>query len=308
MELRHLEYLVRVVDAGTFSAAATELNLTQPTLSRQIQVLEQELGQRLLTRTGRGVKPTDAGEALLRHARAMLALAQRARDDLRDLQSSPTGRVAVGLPPRISMVVSDVLVQRFRERFPRAVLSISEGLSVTLREWLLAGRIDLALLFDPPNTPALQYETLLQEELQLVGPPHGAGLPRRVALGALTRYPLILPSAPSSIRGVIDAALSPRRIEPQILAEVGTVSTVMKLVAQGMGYTILPETVVQTLGAGHRLQRARIGPPVLRNTLKLALPRAGPAPRLLRETLQLLRELDLNGRGAVSAAPAARRG
>ena len=64
-----------------------------------------------------------------------------ARDDLRDLQSSPTGRVALGLPPRISMVVSDVLVQRFRERFPRAVLSISEGLSVTLREWLLAGRV-----------------------------------------------------------------------------------------------------------------------------------------------------------------------
>lgn len=295
MEIRHLGYFLHVVEAGSFSAAAAELNLSQPTLSRQVSALEQELQQRLLQRTGRGVRPTEAGLALLPHARAMLAIVQRAQDELRDLQSSPTGRVAVGLPPRISMVASDVLVARFHKRFPRAVLSISEGLSVTLREWLLAGRVDIALLFDPPAVPALAFETLLQEELELVGPQGSEKMPARVGLARLARYPLILPSAPSSIRSVIDDALRPRGIEPRIIAEVGTVSTVMKLVAQGMGYTILPETVVRNLGAGHRLKRTRIGPPVLLNTLKLAVPRAGPGSRLVRETLQLLRELDLGG-------------
>ena len=291
MEIRHLDYFLHVAEAGSFSAAAAQLNLAQPTLSRQIQALEQELEQRLLTRTGRGVELTEAGAALLPHATAMRAIVQRAKEELREMQSSPTSRVAVGLPPRISMVVSDVLVRRFRDRFPRAVLSISEGLSVNLREWLLAGRLDIALLFDPPVTPALSLETLLQEELQLVGPPDAAALPARVGLAALKQYPLILPSAPSSIRGVIDAALRPRGIEPRILAEVGTVSTVMKLVAQRMGYTILPETVVTTLGAGYALQRRRIGPPALRNTLKLAVPQAGPSSRLIRETVALVREL-----------------
>ncbi|MEZ5646063.1 MAG: LysR family transcriptional regulator [Burkholderiaceae bacterium] len=291
MELRHLAYFVHVVEAGSFSAAAVALNLAQPTLSRQISALERELQQPLLTRTGRGVKPTEAGVALLAHARAMLDIAERAKDELRDLQSSPTGKIAVGLPPRISLAVSDILVSRFRERMPRAELSISEGLSVNLREWLLSGRLDIALLFDPPGTPALGFETLLQEELLLVAPMSGATLPRRVSLDALAQYPLILPSAPSSIRSVIDAEVRPRGIKPQVLAEVGTVSTVMKMVSQGMGYTILPDTVIRTLGSGYQLRKVRLGPPMLRNTLKLAVPRSGPMSRLVRETLQLLRDL-----------------
>lgn len=294
MELRHLEYFLQIVDAGSFSAAAASLDLAQPTLSRQIAALEEELQQRLLTRTGRGVKPTEAGLALAVHARAMLDIAQRAKDELRDLQLSPTGRISIGLPPRISMVHSDVLIKRFRERLPRAVISITEGLSVHLREWLLAGRLDVALLFDPPNTPALNFEVLLHEELQLVGPLRGASLPARVGLVSLAQYPLLLPSAPSSLRSVIDAAFKPRGIEPRIVAEVGTVSTVMKLVSQGMGYTILPETVVSTLGMAHKLSRTRIGPPALRNTLKLAVPKSGPTSRLVRETLILLKAMDFS--------------
>ena len=97
MDLLQLRYFIEVCDAGSFSRAAISLNLTQPTLSRQIGLLEAELGQRLLERTGRGVIPTDSGALLILHARAMLEMAQRARDELRDQQASPTGRVVVGL-------------------------------------------------------------------------------------------------------------------------------------------------------------------------------------------------------------------
>lgn len=292
MDLKQLEYFVQVVEAGGFSRAAALLEMAQPSLSRQVAALEEELQQRLLTRTGRGVKPTDAGYALLLHARTLLDTAQRAKDELRDLQASPTGRIAIGLPPRISMVHSFELINCFRDRMPRAVLSITEGLSVHLREWLLAGRLDIALLFDPPPTPSLCNEVLLHEELQLVGPISAPKLSTRVSLQALARYPLLLPSSPSSLRSVIDTALRPRGIMPNVVAEVGTVSTVMKLVAQGMGYSILPETVVNNLGASYQFQRARIGPPSLRNTLTLAFPKSGPSSRLLRETLNLLREMD----------------
>src|SRR5688500_18807169 len=102
MDLRQLHYFVSIVDAGSFSRAAAALNLAQPSLSRQVALLETDLGQRLLTRTGRGVAPTEAGEALLVHARAMLDIAQRARDELRELHASPGGRVVVGLPPRVA--------------------------------------------------------------------------------------------------------------------------------------------------------------------------------------------------------------
>ncbi len=298
MELRHLEYFVQVVESGSFSAAASALDLAQPTLSRQIAQLEAELQQRLFSRTGRGVAPTPAGIVLLVHARSVLKTIHLAKDELRDMEASPVGRVVIGLPPRISVAVSAALIQRFREHMPRAVLSISEGLSVNLREWLIAGRLDVALLFDPPATPSLLYEPLLEEQLVLVGQWSLEPLPEMVRPEALISYPLVLPSAPSSIRGVIDAELVPRGLQPNIIAEVGGVTTVLTLVAQGVGYSILPESVLRTVGAGYRLRSAKIGPPMLMNKLFLALPRAGASSRLLRETLGLLKAIDYSGGNA----------
>lgn len=292
MELRQLEYFVQVVDAGSFSRGAAALHLAQPSLSRQVAQLEDELGQRLLVRTGRGVVPTEAGEALLVHARAMLDIARRARDELRDLHASPSGRVIVGLPPRVAMRLSAPLVQRFRERFPRAVVSVSEGLSQHLREWLIAGRLDMALLFDPPASPALSYQVLAREPLLLVAPATGMRLPARVALASLADYPLVLPSAPNSIRSVVDAVLRPRRIELKVVAEVGAVQTVLALVVQGVGATILPESALALMPGADALQRATITSPGIRNSLVLAIPKARPATRLMQATAMLLRELD----------------
>ena len=294
MDLRRLEYFVRIVEAGGFSRAAAALHLAQPTLSRQLALLEAELGQRLLVRTGRGAVPTEAGDALLAHARSMLDIATRARGELRELHASPGGRVTVGLPPRVALGLGAPLVRRFRERFPRAVVTVSEGLSLHLREWLIAGRLDLALLFDPPASPQLAYQTLLREPLLLVGPVGGARLPPRVGLAALAGYPLLLPSAPNAIRSLVDAVLRPRRIELKVVAEVGAVQTVLALVAQGTGCTILPQSALAQGHTGAALQRAAIGPPSIRNTLVLAEPRARPATRLTRETAELLKGLDFD--------------
>jgi LysR family nitrogen assimilation transcriptional regulator len=293
MDMRQLLYFVHIVDAGSFSAAAVALNLAQPSLSRQMALLESDLGQRLLVRTGRGATPTEAGAALLVHARAILDIARRAREDLRDLDASPGGRIVVGMPPRVALALSGQLVQQFRERMPRAVITVSEGLSVHLREWLSAGRLDLALLFDPPASSQLSCETLLRESLLLVAPPSLA-LPAKVGLGALAHYPMVLPSAPNAIRSLVDATLRPRGVELQVVAEVGAVQTVLSLVARGLGCTILPESALSLGGDGLRFNHARIGPPTIRNRLVLATPHAGPNTRIVRETVALIKGLDFS--------------
>lgn len=290
MDMRQLHYFLQVVDAGSFSAAAAALHMTQPSLSRQVALLEADLNQRLLVRTGRGVTPTEAGQALLTHARQILEISNRAREELRELDESPSGRVVVGLPPRVALRLSAELVARFRARLPRAVLSVSEGLSLHLREWLAAGRLDLALLFDPSPSPQLLYRTLLQEPLLLVAPP-GTPLPARVSLQALQRYPVVLPSAPNSIRNLVETMLRPRGIELQVLAEVGAVQTVLALVERGVGCTLLPESALH-LGSGVPLPNAVVGPPTVRNKLVLATPTAGPNTRLIKETHALLLEMD----------------
>lgn len=291
MDIRHLESLVAIADRGSLSRAAVALNVAQPSLSRQMRLLEADVGQRLLVRTGRGVAPTAAGEVLLAHARTMLETARRARQELLDMNADPSGRVLVGLPPRVALGLSVPLVKGFRARFPRAVITLQEGLSQTLRESLIAGRLDLALLFDPPPSPQLKYEPLTRERLVLVAPP-GSRLPARASLASLANYPMVLPNAPNAVRGVVDGVLRPRGISLDVVAEVGAVQTVLALVAQGVGCTILPESGQAGSAAAARLPEALIGPPALWNSLVLAVPLARPATRLTRETQQLLRALD----------------
>ncbi len=139
---------------------AAALHMSQPALSQQVALLEQETGQRLFVRTGRGVEATEAGLALLAHARGIFALADQARADMRERQLTPSGRITIGLPPRVAHAMTADLVQRFRAEFPDAAISVAEGLSMRLREWLIAGRLDIAVLFDPPASPLLQMETL----------------------------------------------------------------------------------------------------------------------------------------------------
>ncbi|CAN5398704.1 LysR substrate-binding domain-containing protein [soil metagenome] len=290
MDLIQLEYFLRVIETGSFSRAAVALDLAQPSLSRRIAALETELGQRLLTRTGRGAVPTEAGSLLAAHARTLLDAAQRARDELRELDSNPSGRVVIGIPPRVALGLSARLVQAFRERYPRAVVTVLEGLSVSLRESLIAGRLDLALLFDPAHAPQLRYEPVMRERLVMVAPP-GTLLPQRIRLARLADYPMVLPSAPNAIRSLVDATLESRGITLSVIAEVGAVQTVRSLVAKGVGCTILPESALGAAGID-LLPKAAIGPPTIWNSLVLATPLARPATRLTREAARMLRTLD----------------
>ena len=292
MDLKQLQYFVSVADSRSFSRAAGLLKLAQPTLSRQIALLEKDLGYRLLTRTGRGVVPSEAGAALLVHARRMLESARLARDELSELNESPRGRVVLGLPPRIALGLSATLVAQFRESMPRVVISIVEGQSPQLRDALLAGKLDLALLFDPAPSTQLDYEPLLREILLLVAPMQDSALPAHVGLPALSRYRMVLPAPPNAIRSLIDALLRPQRIELDVVAEVGAVQTVLSLVARGIGCTILPEGALSLAAGGLALQTAVIGPPGIHTNMVLASHRAGHAGRAVQETMRMLKSVD----------------
>lgn len=220
MDLKQIEYFVRVAERRSFSRAAELLDVAQPTLSRQVRLLELELGQHLLYRNGRGAEPTEAGLRFLEHARALLALADRAKQDLQTLRETPTGKVVVGLPPRIARVLTPPLVQAFRRRFPDASIAVAEGLSAQMREWLLAGRVDLALLYDPAPSPQLGYESLFRENLVLVAAAdHQPPLPARIAVAGLGAYPLVLPSLPNAIRTLVESICRAQGVRLQVAAE-----------------------------------------------------------------------------------------
>ena len=209
MDLRQLEYFVRVAELGSFTRAALALNVAQPALSRQVRLLEVELRHNLLQRNGRGAAPTEAGQLLLEHARGILHQVERAREELARLRGGLAGRVTLGLPPSVARVLAVPLVHDFHQQLPEARLAITEALSASMQEQLVSGRLDLAVLYNAHPVPDLEIARLASDELVLVRHRTDIAPPlQAIHLPELARLPLIIPSRPNAIRIYMEAQLA----------------------------------------------------------------------------------------------------
>ncbi len=263
MEFRQLRYFLAVCEAGSLLKASARLHVAQPALGQQVAALEQELGVALFERSSRGMSLTEAGRVFLEHARVLLADAERAREAVRDSQAEPGGAVSLGLPTTAGLVATVPILSACRERHPQIQLRIVEGYSGFLREWLQAGRLDLALLYgDAPDT-ALAKAPLLDDRLALISTPRGPTVPRQLALKDLARWPLVLPGRDHGLRRQIDEACEPAGIALRVVAEIESLSSVKRAVEAGLGCTILPMGSVAEEVAGGRLRASPIASPLM---------------------------------------------
>lgn len=293
MDLKQIEYFVRVAELGSFTRAAIALDVAQPALSRQVRLLEVELRQALLVRNGRGATPTEAGKLLMEHGRGILHQVERAREDLERARGALAGRVAVGLPPSIARVLAVPLIRAFRHQMPEASLSISEGLSSGMREDLATGRLDIALIYNATPAPELELSALVHEDLYLVqarcagSDPHGA---QPLPLSELAGVPLVIPSRPNAIRMQVEAALADLGLRPRIALEIDGVPAILELVADGAGSAVLSLHAVQTSGRPQAFAMQPIGTPRLRSHLSMAVSAQRPATLTQQATLALIRQ------------------
>jgi LysR family nitrogen assimilation transcriptional regulator len=170
INLRQLESFVRVAELGSFSKAARVLDIAQPALSRQVRLLETDLRETLLLRNGRGVSLTPAGKRLFEHGVQILQQVALAREDLGAERDAAVGQVTLALPPSMSRRLTRPLIEGFRAQLPRARVTIVEGLSAHIAEWITSGRADLGLVYNPEPSSALEITPLLREPLCLVQP------------------------------------------------------------------------------------------------------------------------------------------
>ena len=270
MDLKQLEYFLRVAELGSFTQASHALNIAQPALSRQIRMLEVELRQNLLNRNGRGVTTTEAGKLLLEHCRGILHQVDRAKEDMGRVQGALAGRVALGIAPSASKMMTVQLTRQFRKQLPNATLSISEGLSLVMQEWLLAGRLDIALLYNPSPSPGLDLSPLTNELLYLVGPrgPHPSDQP--MPLRTLANIPLVIPNRPNTIRMLLESQMALIGCKPNIRLEIDGVPAILDLVADGAGYAVLTEHAILTSAQPDLYHIRQIVQPELRSRLYLA--------------------------------------
>jgi len=290
VELKQLEYFVQVAELGSFTKAAAVLRVAQPALSRQVRRLEIELRQTLLIRNGRGVSTTEAGKRLLAHGRGILHQVGRAREEIDDVKGAPVGRVIVGMPPTIAKLLAVPLVNAFRTHLPRGVLSIVEGLSVSMQEWLQMGRIDVALLYNPVKSAAVDIVPFIEEDLFVIGPKRRSATARPIAVRDLPGFPLIIPSRPHAIRMQVETQLAEIGTRPLVALEIDGVDAILGLVEHGHGFAVLTLNAIRASGRPDAYQSRPIVRPRLRSQLALAVSAQRAPTPLQRATLSLLKD------------------
>ena len=291
MDLKQLEYFVNVVDLGGFSRAARFLGVAQPAISRQVRSLEVELRQSLLLRNGRGATPTQAGTRLLEHARGILQQVDRARHDVEETKGASVGHVVVGLPPTVARHLTVPVVRAFRQAWPRAALSIVEGLSANIHEWLTVGRVDVGLVYNPTASPAIEIRPLLEEPLCLIGARKDKREPRTLRLHDVPRFPLIIPSRPNAIRTLVETRLASLGLRPQVAMEIDAVPAILELAADGHGYAVLSLRAMHGTAAASRLFARTIVQPQLRTALAIVTSAQRPSTPLQKATIAMIEQM-----------------
>lgn len=259
MDLRQLRYFTQIVECGSLSKASRQLFIAQPALSQQLSKLESEVGKPLLTRSSRGVAPTDNGLALYHHARFMLRQLDQALSIARKESGAVQGMVSVGLPATTVSALGLALVRRVRERYPSILLNVVEGMSGHLGQMMRTGQLDLSMLFSSDVAPDMSVEAVLEEELFVLLPRNSTLVaPRRTSLtlDEAAALPLILPTSTHGLRRRIAAELEKRNLVAHVVAEIDSLSLLMNCVYNGMAATIKPMAAVYLEGDRGRNWRA----------------------------------------------------
>jgi DNA-binding transcriptional LysR family regulator len=301
MDISQLKTLIHVAELGSLSKASERLNVVQPALSRQIRLLEKELGAYLFDRHGRGMVITDAGREVLEHAERIMGELDAIRTVAAPQTEALTGLVSVGTPPTVAEIVTVPLATRVREAHPGLSLRFTSAYSGYLLDWLQKGDLDLMLSYmSPEPLRTLRVTPVMVEDLLLVG----AGSDRLSLdsphpFACLADFDMILPSPRHGLRTIVEACARRAGIEIRTAVEADSFRALVDLVAAGFGATVLPLAPIYAAVQAGTLSVAPLVDPQPMRELVIAYPsdRAiSPAARFLGEAVTNVAG-DLVGRG-----------
>jgi DNA-binding transcriptional LysR family regulator len=244
IELRHLRYFIAVAEELHFGHAAARLNISQPPLSQQIQILEQQIGAKLLARTNRSVSLTPAGRQFLADSRQILSQVEEAAARAARLHQGETGELRIGFTSSAPFIkaVSDTL-SSFRQLYPDVHIQTRE---INTREQIAPlndGGLELGLMRNTPLPDTLAWEVILREPLlAMIHRNHPLAAQPGVSLEELAREPFVFfdPHVGTGLYDDILGLLRRYNLTPTITQEVGEAMTIVGLVAAGLGVSILP--------------------------------------------------------------------
>lgn len=258
MDIRQLEYFVQVANRGGFNKAAAHLYVAQSALSRQVMLLEEELGVALFLRHGRGVELTAQGEMLLRRAEVLLRNFRQVRDEVAAEGTVPKGELVIGLPSSLDSTLTASLLSRMQELHPEVFLTTWVAHSTEVRKMILSGKVDFGVLGAFADEPMMGVRPLFSDAMFLVGRPDARLEADHIDCSAMAEFPLILTSRPNDLRFFLeDAALAVGR-KLKVVMEVNYIPTMIELARMGVGYAVMSRTALEGSRARDEVASVRI--------------------------------------------------
>jgi LysR family transcriptional regulator, hydrogen peroxide-inducible genes activator len=246
MEVHQLRYFCAVAETGSFTRAAEREQVAQPSLSQQIMKLEEELSVRLFDRLGRSVRLTDLGQIFLPRARAILMELKAAKEEVAERQSTVSGPVSVGVIPTIAPYFMPSRLALFSRKYPQATVTVVEDVTVRLLDRLRAGLIDLAVMALPARGHDLESFPLRTERLYAIVPRgHRLAKKRSLQMKELRGEPFVLLRDDHCFRETAIEVCKRARVLPQVIFESGQFSSIVGMVAAGLGISLVPEMALE---------------------------------------------------------------
>lgn len=291
MDFRRLHYFLRIAELGSLSRASDALRIAQPSLSRQMRLLEEELGVPLFARHRRGMQLTEAGRQLRARTAGALLQIEHAFNDIRALPTEAGGSIAVGMPPTSIAALAGPLTRRVAAAAPGVSLRMVEASSDALVEGLQRGELDLAMIHGAAASFELNVKNLLVEQLMLVGAGNCSLSPDEpFEFEMLGELGLVLPSRPHGLRVAVEEGAAKRGIKLNVVVQADSLLVMKELVESGAGYAVLPTPAFAREAEAGRLRFAPIQNPTPTRQLVLAMNPGCPWPRAAARVDALIRE------------------
>jgi LysR family nitrogen assimilation transcriptional regulator len=261
MQYRHLHYFVSVVEAGSFSRAASIVHVAQPALSQQIAQLEEQLGVSLLLRSARGVRPTAAGEVLYREASSILRRLQGLPGIVRSGTGPAKGVVRLGMSSTFLTTAPMAFMEQCKVSLPDVVLRMAVSDSPTIKRRVSEHELDLGLVLEDEFAPTFARTPLFRQRLFLIRH-RGASKGMPVQLTDLASMPLVLPPPPNMTRTALDQAFAAAKLSPNVVMEADVVANIIAVVRAGVGGSVLPKGDLSDMSGDDLGEPEAIEPPV----------------------------------------------
>ena len=262
MQFRQLRYFVKIVDAGSFSRAATVVHVAQPALSQQVAELEERLGVMLLQRSARGVRPPAAGEILYREASEILHQLDQLPSAISPTSREPKGTVSLGFAVSLAPKLVGGVLEECRTSLPKVTLRVSDGDSLSLEDRIASNSVDLAVLYEDEFATAMTRKPLFRQKMYLISRVPLPDQENPISLQQIAEIPLVLPGAPNGRRALIDRMFAAAKLTPNIVLEADSLASEMWAVRTDVGCTILPVGDMSHFGPHAFAKPVLIEPPM----------------------------------------------